>query len=142
MAKKKIPDLIIEPVSELLNSSFLSLIEHHGIKYLTVINNITEDMVTAYVLDIAEQERIDLKLFISIVSKWYEAGATQPLSFELAGLGLSSITKRIFKQFEADHVTRLIGTAFKFNLTEEPKLKRRRATFIYSPQEINLRALA
>ena len=142
MSKRKIPSLIIEHVSDRGNLNMLSMLEHRRDKYLVIVDNIDEDNITAYVLDFAQQESVDLSLFIKIAEQWLEkSNGEYPLSFELSRLGLTEATRRIYKTFDLAYVTRLVGRAFSFDLTTPVRIRRRRATKIPTGVEIRPKAL-
>lgn len=136
MSKRKIPSLIVENISDTGNLNMLSLLEHRREQYLVIVDNLTEDVVGAYVLDYARQEGIDLKTLIDVADEWVNAGAKHPLSFEFSRLGLTEVSNRIFKTFDTAHVTRLVGRAFQFDVSSPPKVKKRRANQIASVVEI------
>jgi hypothetical protein len=139
--KRKIPSLVIEYISDASNLYCLSMIEHHQEQYLAVIDNIVDTTITAYVLDYAEQEGVDLNVFIDIVKKWSGTHSNEyPLSFELSRLGLSNCTKNIYKTFDMAHVTRLVGRSFEYNFTVPLKVRRKRVTCIPCTPEIIPRA--
>ena len=141
MNKRKIPSLIIEHVSDRGNLNMLSMLEHRRDKYLVIVDNIDEDNITAYVLDFAQQESVDLSLFIKIAEQWLEkSNGEYPLSFELSRLGLTEATRRIYKTFDLAYVTRLVGRAFSFDLTTPVRIRRRRATKIPTGVEIRPKA--
>ena len=140
MAKKRIPNLIVEKASDSGNYFYLSVLEYRKENYLVIVDNVTEDGVGAYVLDFANQEGIDLRSLISVVTTWfYRASFKYPLSFEFSRLGMAPHTNRIYKNFELAHVTRLIGNDFKYDLEAAPKIKRRRVNMIPAGVEIHLR---
>jgi len=140
MPKKRIPDLAVEWASDQGNMFFLSVIEYRKENYLAVIDNITSEDVGAFVLDYAQQEGIDLKQLMSLVTLWFYRGSYDyPLSFEFSRLGIAGRTNRIYKTFELVHVTRLIGRDFRFDLMEAPKVRRRRVSRIPAGVEIRLK---
>lgn len=140
MAKKKIPNLVVERAEDQGNYFFLSVLEFRKENYLVIVDNITEDGIGAYVLDFAQQEGIDLRQLISIVTTWFYRGSFKyPLSFEFSRLGMAMHTNRIYKNFELAHVTRLIGNDFKYELEAAPKIKRRRVSMIPAGVEVKLR---
>jgi hypothetical protein len=144
MAKRKIPGLIIERAEDQGNYYFLSVLEYRRENYLVIIDNITEEEVGAYVLDFAQQEGMNLKDLMTIITQWfYRAGAVNryPLSFEFSRVGVAQRTNRIYKTFELAHVTRVIGKDFRFDLTTPPKVKRRRVNKIPAGVEIKLKRL-
>jgi hypothetical protein len=143
VAKKKIPELFVEAASDSGNLYYLSVVEYRKENYLVVIDNITDEVITAYVLDFAQQEGINTKQLLSAITYWfYRGSADYPLSFEFSRLGISSATNRIYKTFELAHVTRLIGKDFRYDLLEAPKVKRRRANMIPAGIEVKLKRLS
>ncbi len=143
MTKRRVPNLIVEYAEDQGNLFLLSVISYRKEEYLTVIDNVTDDEVTAYVLDFAQQEGIDLQLLLSVITRWfYSASHRYPLSFEFSRLGISSMTNRIHRTFETVHVSRLIGKDFRFNFDGPTKTKRRKANRIPAGVEIRLRKAA
>lgn len=143
MTKKRIPNLIVEKAEDTGNFFYLSVIEYRKQNYLAIVDNISSESVGAYVLDFAQQEGIDLKQLFSIITFWFYRGSYRyPLSIEFSRLGITSHTNRIYKNFELAHVTRLIGKDFRFDFEAEPKVKRRRATFIPAGVEVKLKKFA
>jgi hypothetical protein len=142
MSKRKIPSLIIEHVSDRGNLHLLSMLEHRRDRYLVIVDNIDETTITAYVLDYAQQEEVDLLTFINIAEDWLErSGGNYPLSFELSRLGLSSVARRIYKTFDIAYVTRLVGRTFSYDLTTPIRVRRRRASRVPAGVEIRPKGL-
>lgn len=140
MAKKKIPALVVEKAVDPGNYYYLSVVEYRKENYLVVVDNISNDELGAYVLDLAQQEGINLQELMSVITTWfYGYSEKYPLSFEFSRLGLTPITNRIYKTFELAHVTRLIGNDFTFNIFDSPKIKRRRVSMIPAGVEVSLK---
>lgn len=140
MSKKRIPTLVVERAEDQGNYFFLSVLEFRKENYLVIVDNVTEEGIGAYVLDFAQQEGIELKQLISVVTEWFYRGSYRyPLSFEFSRLGMAMHTNRIYKNFELAHVTRLIGNDFRYDLAAAPKIKRRRVSMIPAGVEIKLR---
>lgn len=119
---------------------FLSVLEYRRQNYLTIVDNVTSDSIGAYVLDFAQQERLDVRQLLSVITLWFYRGSdSHPLSFEFSRLGMTPMTNRIYKTFELPHVTRLIGHDFKFDLETSPKIRRRRVSLIPAGAEIHLK---
>lgn len=141
MSKRKIPTLIIEHVSDRGNLHLLSMLEHRRDKYLVIVDNIDEESITAYVLDYAQQEGVDLRTFIGLAEEWLQrSDGKYPLSFELSRLGLTSTARRIYKTFDLAYVTRLVGRSFSYDLTTPVRVRRRRASRVPAGIEIRPRA--
>jgi len=140
LSKKRIPSLVVERAEDQGNYFFLSVLEFRRENYLVIIDNITEEGIGAYVLDFAQQEGLDLKQLISVITTWfYRASYRYPLSFEFSRLGMAHHTNRIHKNFELAHVTRLIGNDFKYDLMAPPKIRRRRVSMIPAGVEVKLK---
>lgn len=140
--KKRIPSLIVERAEDQGNFFYLAVLEYRRENYLVVVDNIDDEEVGAYVLDFAQQEGISLKQLMSVITLWFYRGSFRyPLSFEFSRLGLAPATNRIYKTFELNHVTRLIGKDFSFALNAQPKVRRRRANRIPAGVEIRLKRL-
>ena len=140
MAKKRIPDLVVERAEDRGNFMYLSVLAFRKENYLVIIDNITEDTVSAYVLDFAQQEGINLKQLMPIITSWfYRASYKYPLSFEFSRLGISNSTNRIYRNFDLGHVMRLVGNDFRYDITAAPKIKRRRVSLIPAGVEIKLK---
>lgn len=141
--KKRIPSLVIERASDSGSLYYLSVLEYRKENYLVVVDNITEDEVTAFVIEKAPQAGIPVSELMSAVTYWfYHAADRYPLSFEFSRMGISHLTNRIHRTFELAHVTRLIGKDFVFKLDEVPKVRRRRVNRIPAGVEIKLKRSA
>jgi hypothetical protein len=143
LAKKKQPELKIEQLNEKSNLHFLALLEYKREEYLVVIDNITNSEVGAYVLDYAEQEKIPVQQFLSVVTKWfYEKSDLVPLSIEIAKQGLTERCAAIYRTFDTTYVSRIIGQAFTFKSLEKSKVKRRRVIPVPAGIEIHFKKLS
>jgi len=124
---KKIPPLILENLDSNDNHAYLTLIVYKKQKYLVVVDNIVNEEISAFVLDIAETEDIDVNWFLSVCNLWFYASSEKyPLSFEFAKLGQLDKVKRIIKTFNINSVSRIIGRIFMYNIQNKPKVKRRK----------------
>lgn len=116
------------------------MLEHRRDRYLVIIDNISDEVITAYVLDYAQQEGVDLIAFINIAEEWLRDGGGHPLSFELSRRGLTSAGRRIYKTFDLAYVTRLVGRSFSYDLTTPVRVRRRRASRVPAGVEIRPKA--
>jgi hypothetical protein len=131
MAKKNAPPLIIEHFQDHSNMMFLALIEYKKTTYLGVIDNIRGNEISAFVLDTAAAENLDVAWFVTIATKWYyESSEQYPLSFEFAKIGQAERVTTILKTFKIDYVSRLVGKIFHFDLDRKPKIKRKKVQMI------------
>lgn len=133
MARRKIKNtypLIIEPHPEDYEGyPFITLIQYsNDQELLTIIDNSTEKSISAFVIDLCAPEKINEQKLITLASKWYYSGNKNkyPLSIEISRLGLSEEMSKIFRTYTMDFITRVIGPMPTFNMTDKPKIKRRR----------------
>lgn len=124
---KNIP-LIVEKHPENYNGyPFITLIEHNKLVYLTIVNNYTNDMITAYVLDMCNAEGVDEKEIIEIARLWYEESrANFPIAIEFSRRNLTERYAKIIKSFNVEFVSRVIGPLPQYNFTKVKKIRRRR----------------
>jgi len=133
----KAPPLIFESLEEPQNLQFLTLIEYKRVKYLTVIENVVEDDIQAYVLDQLAAEGVNQDWFLSVATIWfYGASDRYPLSFEFAKLGQSDVARKILKTFNLNSTSRVIGKLFTYPINAKPKIKRRKVNFTPETNDI------
>jgi hypothetical protein len=123
----KTPPLVFEHLEDELNYAFLTLIEYKRIKYLTVVENVVDDEIHAYVLDNLAAEGLDQQWFISVTTRWfYSASERYPLSFEFTKLGQGDVVQKVLKTFNINSTSRVIGKLFVYDTSAKPKVKRRK----------------
>lgn len=110
--------LIIETHPEEYNGyPFITLIEYRDKSYLTVVDNSTDKAISAYVLDSCNSEGVDEEMTITIISEWYEqSNMSYPVSIEFSKQGLSGHMTRIYRTYNLDYVTRVIGPLPRFDM--------------------------
>lgn len=142
MAKKKIPPLIVEKIMDTSNLCFISLIEYKRENFLGIIDNISDTELNAFILNYAKPEIISKDEFIRFAIRWfYQSSEKYPLSFEFAKLGLSSKIQPLYKTFELNHVSRIVGKPFIFEkLNTATKIKRRRIVAVPEYIEIKFKS--
>ena len=136
----KTPPIVFENLQDTQNMLYLTLIEFKKVKYLTIIENVVDSDIQAYVLDNLSAEGIDQEWFMSIVTKWfYSASDKYPLSFEFAKIGKGDIVKKILKTFSVNSTSRIIGKLFTYPVNSKPKIKRRKVIASPDIAEIKLK---
>lgn len=129
MKRKKMLPLIIEPYPENYDSfRFISLIKYIDSVTLNIIDNIVDDNLYTYVLDLCVAENVDQSRVLSIANSWYENGLYKnyPISVEFSRLGVTTETNRILKIYNVDYISRIIGMANKYPLFSQNTLKKKR----------------
>lgn len=136
----KAPPLVFEELQDQSNLTFLTLIEYKKVKYLTVIENVIDEEIQAYVLDTLAAEGVQQEWFLSVATKWfYSSSERYPLSFEFAKLGHGDVVRKVLKTFNINSTSRIIGKLFTYPINTKPKVKRRKVTVIPETIEIKFK---
>ena len=137
----KTPPLIFEGLEAPENYLFLTLIEYKKVRYLTIVENMVDNEIQAYVLDNLAAEQIDHEWFLSIATRWFYAASDRyPLSFEFAKLGHSHVIKKVLKTFNVNSTSRVIGKLFTYPINSKPKVKKRKIIPLPEAIEIKFKA--
>lgn len=130
--------LIIEPhPADYTGYPFITLIQYRDEHILSIVDNADEKLIKAFVLDRCGPERIDEESIIRVADDWYEYHRSEyPLSFEFSRLSMSGVTSRIYKRFNMEFVTRVIGPLYKFPMDKVESTKRRRKKKIPSGMNV------
>lgn len=135
-----VPLIIEEHPDDYDGYPFITLIRYRDKNHLTVVDNATNKMIYAFVLDLCNPAGVNEEYVISTVAEWYEVAANRyPLSFEFSKRGLSEDLSKIYRTFNIDFVQRVIGPLPKFNITETQSVKRRRKKTVPPGVEIRRR---
>lgn len=138
----KPPPLVFEHLQDELNMTFLTLIEYKKVKYLTIVENVIDEEIHAYVLDQLEAEGVDQQWFMSVATKWfYSASERYPLSFEFTKHGQGDVVKKALKTFNMNSASRVIGKLFVYNMQGKPKVRRRKVQPLPAMLEVKLKGL-
>lgn len=122
------PQLIIEShPKDYTGYPFVTLIQYQDQPLLTIVENMDEDKIQAYVLDLCGPEGIDEEELIEIALNWYTNSRNlHPISIEFAKRDIIADTSRIFRILNTNFVTRFIGLASKYNVKDYQQVRRRK----------------
>ena len=128
MAKKRITvPLVIEPHPETYKGyPFVTLIQHQEQSLLCIIDNFDNKTITALVLDYCVREGIDEKAVVTVAEEWYKAGQLIPLSIYISRRDLKEAISPLYRQFDVNFVSRVIGPLPTFFLTDNHTVKKRK----------------
>lgn len=136
-SKKATVPLIIEthPV-EYTGFPFITLIQYRKQPMLTIVDNMTDDLIQVFALDLCGPEYVDEELVINIASEWYATNRNNfPISFEFSRRGLISQTSKIYRALNIEYVSRVIGPVPKYPMNTTKSIKRRRRKALPSSVE-------
>jgi hypothetical protein len=122
---------------------FITLIQYRDQHLLGIIDNTTDKMIKAYILDLCGPTRVNEEQVINIAAAWYSTSKDRyPLSFEFSKLGLAEDVKDIYKSYSIGFVTRIIGPLPRFEMGEVKSIKRRRRKPISTNIEIHNKVIS
>ena len=130
--------LIVEPHPDDYDGyPFITLIQYRDKHILTIVDNSDDKIIGAYVLDLCSPVGLDEELIISFVADWYEdKSSVYPLSIEFSKNGISQRMSDIYRTFNIDFVTRVIGPLPRFNMSEQ-SIRRRKKKSVPKGMEIH-----
>lgn len=120
--------LIVEPhPTDYTGYPFITLIQYNKEHLLTIIDNSDDSLISAYVLDLCGPEAVNEEHIINIVNDWYTNRRDKyPLSFEFSIRNMTDTATKIFKTFNTDFITRVIGPLPVFKMAAEKNIRRRK----------------
>ena len=125
---KQVP-LIVEPHPDDYNGyPFITLIQYRDKHLLSVVDNATTKVIKAFVLDLCAPEGINEEIVVGLIANWYDTGGFEryPLSIEFSKLGIANEMAKIFRTFNTEFVTRVIGPLPSFEMLETKSIRRRK----------------
>jgi hypothetical protein len=106
---------------------FITLLQYNQNHILTIVDNADDKNINAFVLDLCGPENVDEEHFVGIAAEWYRNSRDlYPLSIEFSKQGISHETTRIYKTFQTEHITRVIGPLPSFDMGTTVQVKRRK----------------
>lgn len=125
--KRQVPLIVEQHPDDYTGLPFITLIQYNKQSHLTIIDNAVEKTINAFVLDLCGPEDIDQQALFEVVTEWYENNRdNHPLSIAFSMLGLTGTVSGIYKTFNIDFVSRVIGPMPKFNMQPQKSIRRRK----------------
>jgi len=106
---------------------FITLIKYNDQNFLTIVDNVNNNQIVAYVLDYCQHAKIDEEKIINIANHWYENHRNEyPISIEFFKKGVADDMSKLIRRFTTDYVVRVIGPIYNFNMKGPVKIRRRK----------------
>lgn len=122
-----VPLIIEDHPADYNGYPFITLIQHRNEHVLTIVDNATDKMIRAFVLDLCGPTKVDENLIVKIASEWYYTRSQRyPLSFEFSKKGMSEEVSKIHRTYNIEFVTRVIGPLPRFVMDEVQSVRKRR----------------
>ncbi len=137
-----VPLIVENHPTDYIGYPFITLIQYRKTHVLSIVDNSDDQSIKLYVLDLCGPEHVKEEKVIEVAASWYENNRTQhPLSVEFSRRGLTSETGKIYRTFNTEFVTRVIGPLPRFEMTEIIRVKRRKRKPIPPGVEIHRRVI-
>ena len=131
MAAKKrsrgnpVPLIREEHPSDYTGYPFITLLQYQQDPILTIVDDADDKRIRAYVLDLCGPQSVDEETLINVAIEWFTVNAEKyPLSFELARRGLTAEATQVYRSYNIEFITRVIGPLPAFNMSATPSIKR------------------
>lgn len=126
-SKNKTSSLIIESHPEEYDGyPFITLIKYRQKVLLTVIDNISDDSIKAFIIDYCGSEDVNEEEFIEAVREWHETNKDVPVSINFSQRGIMYKFSKLYRTMNVEYVTRVIGPICKFNMNTTLSVRRKR----------------
>ena len=138
---KKTKKLELMEIADPMNYQYMTYLEFgKDDSCLCVIDNIDNGEIRLFILDKLKQSAICPSWFISMVNNWYyNSSEKYPLSIEFSKHGLSDVVSDIYIKLPLSNVKKITGRVFSYQMSAEPKVRRRRVKAVPTNVEISFR---
>lgn len=117
---------------------FITLIQHRNQHVLSIVDNSDDKTINAYVLDLCGPENVNEVLVINTASVWfYTHKQKYPLSFEFSRLGMTGQVSKIYRTYNVEFITRVIGPLPRYDMSTVQSVRRRRRKAVPPGMEIH-----
>ena len=123
----KIP-LVIEPYPENYDGyRFITLIRYNDENSLNLIDNVINNSIISYVLDLCSPNNINEEKIIDIANFWFNHNKDKyPLSIEFSKNNMAEETAKIIRCYPMDYVARVIGPLNVYKMSGTYKVRKRK----------------
>ena len=133
----KIP-LIIEPYPENYDGyKFITLIRYNDENSLNLVDNVINNTIISYVLDLCSPNNINEEEIIEVANFWHSTNKDKyPLSIEFSKNNMAELTSRIIRCYPLDYVARVIGPLNSYKMAGTYKIRKRKKKTVSKNVEI------
>lgn len=133
----KIP-LIIEPYPENYDGyKFITLIRYNDENSLNLVDNVINNTIICYVIDLCKPNNINEEEIIEIANFWFTHNKDKyPLSIEFSKHNMGETASRIIRCYPMDYVARVIGPLSTYKMSGTYKIRKRKKKTVSKNVEI------
>lgn len=106
---------------------FITLIRYNDENFLNIIDNVINNTIITYVLDLCPANNINEESIINVAYSWFTNNSKKyPISIEFNKRGIAAETSKILRCFPIDYVSRIIGPLPEYKMTGAYKIRKRK----------------
>lgn len=125
--KNPIPLIVEKHPVEYDGYPFITLVQYHDKDILAIIDDSNDKIIKGYVLDLCSLENVNEQIIIDVTSEWYESKYNiYPISFEFSKRNIITEASKIYRIFNVEYVTRVIGPLPRFEMSKVHSIRRRK----------------
>lgn len=122
-----IPLIIEDHPEDYEGYPFITLIQYRNEHLLALVDNADDKYIRSFVLDLCGPAKVNEEQLIEIAMHWWATNKDRyPISFEFSRRGITGDLSEIYKSFNIEYVTRVIGPLPKFQMSETHSVKKRK----------------
>jgi hypothetical protein len=120
--------LLVEAHPENYNGyKFITLIRFADEPVISIVDNVCNKQIVAYVLDYCKPTNVDEHLIIEVADDWYNNNRENyPFSIEISKRNMAAEASKILRYFPIDYVSRVIGILPEYSMQGPHKVKKRK----------------
>lgn len=125
--KSVTPLLVEQHPKDYTGFPFITLIQYHTTPMLCIVDNIVNNTLRTFVLDLCAPQSVDEATIVASAQEWYDLHRhNYPISIHFSKTGLSAQTTKIYRSLNVDFVARAIGPVPKYPIVATGNAKRRK----------------
>lgn len=128
MKKQAAPLIVEQHPKDYTGFPFITLIQYHKTPLLCIVDNTTDSVIRAFVLDMCGPAGVNEEMVVAAAQTWSDEGLDRefPISVHFGQLGIGHETSKLYRTLNIEFVSRAIGPVPKFPMEATRSVKRRR----------------
>lgn len=122
-----VPLIIEDHPKQYKGFPFITYIQFHNSNVLAIVDNVHQKQLQCYVLDLCQPLEVDEKVLIEAAASWYNSSSHRlPLSVYLNQNGLGEVVAKVYRTYNIEFITRIVGPLFTYPITEVVVTRRKK----------------
>lgn len=98
---------------------FVTYLQFHNSNSLVIVDNVRHKQIQCFVIDLCDPEGFDSVWLLEAAAAWYdEHSHRMPLSIFINQLTSTANIDRIYRTFNVEYITRIVGPLFTYPVDE------------------------